>query len=160
MTQMRFYDAASGLLTPEAFSFMVTHLLRHAERTQEFMTLVVFVAERASRDAIDAVDEWVVTELGRLIRQAVRETDLLGRTRDGMLSLMLAGIDTERAVGVIERLRALLGRHRMAPGLQISVGVACCPTHAVRVDELLQQALSRRTHGGQERQGTTDSLIG
>ena len=24
MTQMRFYDAASGLLTPEAFSFMVT----------------------------------------------------------------------------------------------------------------------------------------
>jgi hypothetical protein len=77
-----------------------------------------------------------------------------------MLSLMLAGIDTERAVGVIERLRALLGRHRMAPGLQISVGVACCPTHAVRVDELLQQALSRRTHGGQERQGTTDSLIG
>ena len=99
MTQMRFYDAASGLLTPEAFSFMVTHLLRHAERTQEFMTLVVFVAERASRDAIDAVDEWVVTELGRLIRQAVRETDLLGRTRDGMLSLMLAGIDTDRARG-------------------------------------------------------------
>ena len=65
---------------------------------------------------------------------------------------MLAGIDTDRAAGVVERLNALVGRHGMAPGLQISVGVACCPTHAVRVDELLQQALSRRTHGGQERQ--------
>jgi GGDEF domain-containing protein len=151
MTQMRFYDAASGLLTPEAFSFMVTHLLRHAERTQEFLTLVVFVAERASRDAIEAADEWVVSEIARLIRQAIRETDLLGRTREGMLALMLAGIDVERASGVIERLTVLLARHGMAPGLEISVGAACCPTHAVSVDELMQHALSRRTRGGQGR---------
>ncbi len=72
---------------------------------------------------------------------------------------MLAGIDADRAAGVIERLNAHLGRHRMAPGLQISVGVACCPTHAVRVDELLQQALSRQTRGGQDTPNTTDSLI-
>ena len=145
MTQMRFHDAASGLLTPEAFSFMVTHLLRHAERTQEFLTLVVFVAERATRDALEAADEWAVTEMGRLIRHAIRETDLLGRTREGMLALMLAGIDVERATGVIERLIVMLGRHGMAPDLQISFGAACCPTHAVRVDELIQHALSRRT---------------
>jgi len=151
MTQMRFYDAASGLLTPEAFSFMVAHLLRHAERTQEFLTLVVFVAERVTRDALDAADEWVVTEIGRLIRQAIRETDLLGRTRDGMLALMLAGIDGERATGVIERLTVLLARHGMAPDLQISVGAASCPTHAVRVDELIQHALSRRTRSGPDR---------
>ena len=153
MTQMRFYDAASGLLTPEAFSFMVTHLLRHAERTQEFMTLVVFVAERASRDAIDAADEWVVTELGRLIRQAVRETDLLGRTRDGMLSLMLAGIDTERARGSDRTTeRSFSGATVWRLACRSASGSACCPTHAVRVDELLQQALSRRdSRRGQER---------
>ena len=119
------------------------------------MTLVVFVAERASRDAIDAVDEWVVTELGRLIRQAVRETDLLGRTRDGMLSLMLAGIDTERAAGVIERLNALLGRHGAASANQW-LGVACCPTHAVRVDELLQ----RRSRSGRRKPRRSRSRAG
>ena len=147
MTQMRFYDAASGLLTPEAFSFMVSHLLRHAERTQEFLTLVVFVAERASRDAIDAVDESVLTDIGRLISRVVRQTDLLARTADGVLSLMLSGIDVERAMAVIERLNEHVWRYRMSPALQLSVGVACCPTHATHVDELLQAAISRRIHG-------------
>jgi GGDEF domain-containing protein len=144
MTQTRFHDAASGLLTHEAFSFMVDHLLRHAERTQEFLTLVVFVAERASREVL-AADEWIVKELARLIRPVVRDTDLLGRTADGRLSLMLAGIDLDRAVPVIERLNDHLGRYRVSPALQISIGAACCPTHAIRVDELLRQATARRT---------------
>jgi diguanylate cyclase (GGDEF)-like protein len=147
MTQMRFYDAASGLLTPEAFNFMVSHLLKHAERTQEFLTLVVFIAERASRDAIGAVEDGVLTDIGRLISRAVRKTDLMARTTDGMLSLMLSGIDMERAMAVIERLNEHLWRYRMSPALQISVGVACCPTHAIHVDELLQAAISRRIHG-------------
>ena len=97
MTQTCFQDAASGLLTDEAFSFIAKHLLKHAGRTQEFLTLVVFVATRASREAIVATDEWVTRELARLIRHAVRETDLLGRTTNGTLSLMLAGVDAERA---------------------------------------------------------------
>jgi GGDEF domain-containing protein len=145
MTQTRFHDTASGLLTHEAFSFMVDHLLKHAERTQEFLTLVVFVAERASREVIVAADEWIVKEMGRLIRHAVRETDLLGRTADGALSLMLAGIDAERALPVIERLNEHLGRYGTAPTLQISVGAASCPTHAIRVDELFEHAISRTT---------------
>jgi GGDEF domain-containing protein len=143
MTQMRFHDSASGLLTHEAFKFMVDHLLKHAERTQEFLTLVVFVAERVSREVIVAADEWVVNELGRLIRHAVRESDLLGRTADGMLSLMLLGIDAERAIPVIERLNEHLGRHGTAPTLQISIGAASCPAHACQLDELLKLAISR-----------------
>ena len=50
MTQGRFYDATSGLLTPDAFSFMVEHQLKNAQRTQEFLTLVVFVVEREWRE--------------------------------------------------------------------------------------------------------------
>jgi GGDEF domain-containing protein len=105
------------------------------------MTLVVFVAERASRDAVGAIDERILHELGRIIRHAVRDTDLLGRTVDGMLSLMLAGIDVERATAVIERVNDHLGHYRML--FELSVGAACCPTHAIRVDELLRHAIAR-----------------
>jgi GGDEF domain-containing protein len=143
MTQTCFQDAASGLLTDEAFSFIAKHLLKHAGRTQEFLTLVVFVATRASREAIVATDEWITRELARLIRHAVRETDLLGRTTNGTLSLMLAGVDAERAMPVIERLHQQLGRYRTEPSLQISIGAASCPTHAIEVDELLRHAISR-----------------
>ena len=143
MTQTCFHDAASGLLTDEAFSFIARHLLKHAGRTQEFLTLVVFVASRASREVKVAADEWITRELARLLRHAVRETDLLGRTKGGTLSLMLAGVDAERAMPVIERLHQQLGRYQTAPSLHISIGAASCPTHAIEVDELLRHAISR-----------------
>lgn len=144
MTHARFYDAATGLLTHEAFSVMVDHQLRQAQRAQEFLTLVVIVAEREWRELVGAADEWIVKELARLVRYAVRNTDLLSRTADGMLSLLLVGSDLQSANNVIERLNSHFRRYESSPAVQISLGAACCPTHAVRADELLQHAMSRR----------------
>lgn len=144
MTHVRFYDAASGLLTREAFSFMVDHQLRHAQRAQEFLTLVVIVAEREWHELVVAADEWVVKELARIIRYAVRNTDLLSRTADGMLALLLVGIDMERAATVIERVNDQIRRYGASPALHISVGAACCPTHSISADELLRKAIASR----------------
>ena len=144
MTQVRFYDAASGLLTREAFSFMVDHQLRHAQRAQEFLTLVVIVAEREWRELVVAADDWIVKELARIIRYAVRNTDLLSRTADGMLALLLVGVDMERAAAVIERVNDQIRRYGASPALQISVGAACCPTHSISADELLRKAIASR----------------
>jgi GGDEF domain-containing protein len=144
MNDARFYDVGSRLLTQEAFSFLVDHQLRHAQRAQEFLTLVVFTAEREWRELVVAADDWMVKELARLIGCAVRNTDLLARTADGMLSLLLVGTDGERAGQVIKRINHHLQRYVATPALQISVGAACCPTHAIQADELLRQALSLR----------------
>jgi GGDEF domain-containing protein len=156
MTDPRFYDAASGLLTREAFSFMVDHQLEHAKRAQEFVTLVVFLVERRWRELVVerdwrehavAADDWIVKEMARLIRHAVRSTDLLARTASGAISMLLVGIDGEGARGVIERVNVHLRRYRATPTLQISVGAACCPTDAVRGDELIHTARSRAARG-------------
>ena len=143
MMQPSFHDAASGLLTDEAFTFIVNTLLKQALRTQEFLTLVIFYAERASREALVAADEFLVAELARLIRLAVRETDLIGRTADGMLALMLAGIDSERTTTVIDRLNEHFRRHDTASTLHIRVGVATCPAHGIQADELLRHAIAK-----------------
>lgn len=156
MTHARFYDAASGLLTREAFSFMVDHQLRHAQRAQEFLTLVVIVAEREWREIVVAADEWVVKELARLVRYAVRNTDLLSRTADGMLSLLLVGIDTERAMAVMARLDEQIRRYSASTALHISVGAACCPTHSICADELLRKAIASRSASGRAR-GTAET---
>ncbi len=42
---------------------------------------------------------------------------------------------------VIERINEHLRRYYRPPVLRISVGAACCPTHAICADDLLQQAL-------------------
>lgn len=155
MTDPRLYDAASGLLTREAFSFMVDHQVEHAKRAQEFLTLVVFLVERRWRELVHrdwrehavAADDWIMKEMARLIRHAVRSTDLLARTATGAVSMLLVGVDGEGARGVIERVNVHLRRYRATPTLQISVGAACCPTDAVRGDELRRTARSRAARG-------------
>jgi GGDEF domain-containing protein len=179
MTELRFHDRATGLLTHDAFSFIVDHLLKHALRTQEFLTLVIFVLEHASLGAIadrktpgDAVADArrtaepqtagqtptpsdpfdpttdafgsSVSELARLIRHTVRETDLVGYTTEGMLSLMLESTTGDRVAYVLERLDAPLERFATASTLRISIGAASCPTDAIRLEELLRHAMSQR----------------
>jgi GGDEF domain-containing protein len=148
MANARFYDPSSGLLTREAFSFMVEHQVRHAQRAQEFLTLVVFVAEHEWRELVVAADEWVVKELARLIRAAVRETDLLARTAEGMVSLLLVGVDLERSKAVIERVKDHIRRYGGSSALQITVGAACVPTHTISAGELIELAMSRRDVAG------------
>jgi alkanesulfonate monooxygenase SsuD/methylene tetrahydromethanopterin reductase-like flavin-dependent oxidoreductase (luciferase family) len=72
----------------------------------------------------------------------VRSTDLLARTADGVVSLLLVGIDLERARRVIARINQHLRRYCPSPALRIRVGAACCPTHANTAADLLQQALA------------------
>jgi GGDEF domain-containing protein len=139
----RFYDNASRLLTREAFGFMVDHHLRHAQRAQEFLTLVVFSAEREGQQIREAADESIVKELGKLISCAVRGTDLLARTADGMLSLLLIGVDHDRARQVIQRISQHVRRFGTSP-VRLSVGAACCPTHASAAEDLMQRALAQR----------------
>jgi GGDEF domain-containing protein len=179
MTELRFHDRATGLLTHDAFSFIVDHLLKHALRTQEFLTLVIFVLEHASLGAIadrktpgDAVADArrtaepqtagqtptpsdpfdpttdafgsSVSELARLIRHTVRETDLVGYTTEGMLSLMLESTTGDRVAYVLDRLDGPLERFATASTLRISIGAASCPTDAIRLEELLRHAMSQR----------------
>lgn len=144
MTEPVLFVDASGLLTREAFRFMVDYQLRQAERTQEFLTLVVFTVERQWQELIAATDEWLLGELGRLIGYATRSTDLLSRTADGVLSLLLVGVDLDSARRVIDRISDQIRRYETAPALRISVGAACCPTDAIAADDLFREALSRR----------------
>ena len=57
---------------------------------------------------------------------------------------MLAGIDTERATTVIHRLNEQLKRYGAASATQWSIGLASCPTHAIRVDDLMRYAIAER----------------
>jgi len=140
----RFYDGISRLLTRETFSFMFDHELKHALRTQDFLTLVVITAEREWRGLLVAAEERIVKELGRLLAGDLRETDLLSRTSDGVLSLLLLGVDLERARGVIDRVVEQIRRSELSRTLLISVGAACCPTHARGAEGLSAEASLRR----------------
>ena len=81
-------------------------------------------------------------EVARIIGHEVRDTDLIGSTDTGLISLALLDADYENGTRVIDRLVQRIDDYEFITPLRISVGAACYPTHAVDSDSLKQQALS------------------
>ncbi len=138
-----FFEEGSRLLTPNAFEFVLDGELKRAVRSQNFLTLVVLEAKREWEGLMVTADDGTVDEVAQLVGREVRDTDLLGRTEKGMLSLVLLDSDFDNSARVIDRLVARIDSYDFPTPLRISVGAACYPTHAVDADTLKRQAVSR-----------------
>jgi hypothetical protein len=142
MTGSPFYEA-SKLLTARAFDFVLDSELRRAVRSQNFLTLVVLEARREWEGLMVSADAGTVQEVAGVIGKEVRDTDLIGHTEEGTLTLALLETDFERSTYVIDRLVSRMDAHGFPTALRIAVGAACYPTHAVNAAALKQQAFTR-----------------
>jgi hypothetical protein len=138
-----FEEEGSRVLTPNAFDFVLDGELRRAVRSQSYLTLVVLETRREWEGLEVTADAGTVDEVAGVIGREVRDTDLLGKTDTGTLSLVLLDADFDNSVRVIDRLVSRIDHYEFPTALRISVGAACYPTHAVDADSLKQQAISR-----------------
>ena len=88
-------------------------------------------------------DDGTLLEVAQLVGREVRDTDVLGRTDRGTLALVLLDADYENSTHVVDRVIARIENYEFATPIRIAVGAACYPTHAVDVESLTRQALSR-----------------
>lgn len=148
-----FLEEDFRVLTPEAFEFVLTNELKRAQRSQNFVTLVVVEPAPKSRAAGGEGSEEdrdaAVREVARLISRDVRETDLISHTGRGQLSVVLLDADLDNSIRVIDRLMARLDHYEFPRPLTFEVGAACCPTHGADAESLRRAAESRpvRTRG-------------
>jgi GGDEF domain-containing protein len=143
MAPDQFFEEGSRLLTPNAFEFVLDGELRRAVRSQNFLTLVILEARREWEGLEVTADDGTLDEVATVVGRDVRDTDLLGKTDKGTLSLVLLDADFDNSTRVIERLVSRIDQYDFPTPLRISVGAACYPTHAVDADSLKQQAMSR-----------------
>ena len=143
MTSSSFYEEGSKLLTPGAFEFVLDSELKRAVRSQNYLTLVVVEARREWEGMMVTADDGTVQEVASLIGREVRDTDLIGKTEKGTLSLVLLDADFDSSTRVIDRLVSRIDSYEFPTPLRISMGAACYPTHAVDIESLRQQAVSR-----------------
>ena len=143
MTSSAFYEEGSKLLTPGAFEFVLDSELKRAVRSQNYLTLVVVEARREWEGMTVTADDGTVQEVASLIGREVRDTDLIGHTDKGVLSLVLIDADYEHSSHVIDRLVSRIEHYEFSTALRLAVGAACYPTHAVDAQSLKQQAASR-----------------
>jgi len=142
MSDVFFEEAGSRLLTPNAFEFVLDGEMKRAVRSQNYLTLVVLEARREWDGMSVTADPGTLEEVASIVGHEVRDTDLLGSTENGMLSVVLLDADYENGTRVIDRLVQRIDHYEFTSPLRISVGAACYPTHAVDPDSLKQQALS------------------
>jgi len=138
-----FFEEGSRLLTPNAFEFVLDGELKRAVRSQNFLTLVVLEAKRDWEGMMVTADDGTVEEVAQIAGREVRDTDLIGHTEKGMLSLVLLDSDFDNSARVIDRLVQRIDSYDFPTPLRISVGAACYPTHAVDAPSLKRQAVSR-----------------
>lgn len=143
MSGSAFYEDNSKLLTPAAFEFVLESELKRAVRSQNFLTLVILEANREWEGITVTADDGTLLEVAQLVGREVRDTDVLGRTDRGTLALVLLDADYENSTHVVDRVIARIENYEFATPIRIAVGAACYPTHAVDVESLTRQALSR-----------------
>src|ERR671919_2951605 len=138
-----FFEEGSRLLTPNAFEFVLDGALKRAVRSQNFLTLVVLETKREWEGLMVTADDGIIEEVAQIVGREVRDTDLIGHTEKGTLSVVLLDADFDNSTRVIDRLVQRIDDYDFPTPLRISVGAACYPTHAVDASSLKRQAVSR-----------------
>ena len=87
--------------------------------------------------------EFEVRASRQIVGREVRDTDLIGHTEKGTLSVVLLDADFDNSTRVIDRLVQRIDDYDFPTPLRISVGAACYPTHAVDAPSLKRQAAAR-----------------
>ena len=138
-----FFEEGSRLLTQTAFEFVLDGELKRAVRSQNFLTLLVLETRRDWEGLEVTADDGTVEEVAQLVGREIRDTDLLGKTDKGTVSIVLLDADFDSSTRVIDRLVSRIDNYDFPRPLRISVGAACYPTHAVDAESLKKQAASR-----------------
>jgi GGDEF domain-containing protein len=144
-----FFDETLRVLTQEAFEFVLNNELKRALRSQDLLTLVLLdaAAENATNEG-----EQPMAEMARLVGDELRGTDLIARTGDSQLSLVLFDSDVVGSARAIERVLGRLVHYNFPQPMSIAVGAACFPTDGTDLEALRRHAhlrplVTRRTGG-------------
>ncbi len=156
-----FLDEDYRVLTPEAFEFVLSNELKRALRSQNYLTLLLVEPTprpgAAPTDTADDDQSTALRQIARMISREVRETDLLCRTQEGRLSVVLLDADLPNSLAVIERLMARLTHYQFAEPLEIEIGAASCPTDGSDAESLRRAAEAQPVHHSRRARGNASN---
>jgi diguanylate cyclase (GGDEF)-like protein len=148
IVQMIHLDELTGLLTKRSlFRALETELIR-TERYRHPLSVLMMDLDhfkQVNDTHGHLVGSHCLSEVGALIREATRVTDVNGRYGGEEFVSFLPETDTAAALLVAERIRETLAGRTFQRGetqyqVRISIGVATYPSHGMTVESLVQAA--------------------
>jgi len=150
-----FVDEDFRVLTPEAFEFVLNNELKRAVRSQNYLTLLV--VEPASSEPEQPLSTSVIQDIARVVGREVRETDLLSRTNERQLSIVLLDADLHNSMHVVDRLASRFEHYAFSTPVAIEMGAATCPTHGADAETLRRAAEASPVRSRREDRGNASN---
>ncbi len=149
-----FINDTTKALAADSFHYLCDLEIKKAQRYQYFISVlfIQFDAPDEPPEGAPRIGNPTLETLGKILRDEIRECDLLARLGDNRLCVLLPFTDGTSSLGVAERLRSRVENHSFSDGegqqKTVSVSVACYPTNAsdsasllIRADETLLRVL-------------------
>jgi diguanylate cyclase (GGDEF)-like protein len=128
------------LLNRQFFLFLLDLEIKRARRYQNYLSLLSFTFGHLNpslgKDPIISLKT-----VANLLKEELRDTDILGESGGNQLLVMLPHADTAGAQKVRERLEQMLQEYGFGKkGLAVEIEEVCFPTHATNIDDILRMA--------------------
>lgn len=141
-------DGLTGLPNRRRTAELATAALAHATLAQRPLTVAIIDMDhfKVINDRCGhAAGDFVLKEFARVGREALRETDILGRWGGEEFLLIMPDATLEFALASVERMRTLVFGIRLPPSgaalqVSISAGLATSQPHGRSLDEIVARA--------------------
>lgn len=141
-------DILTGLLNKSAAQDLVRMMLANYQKEEEQFALLMVDIDRFKmiNDTYGhARGDYVLAEIGRIIKNSCRSMDIAGRIGgDEFLILMRKISSSENACQLARRLQEQVSEafasDELAGKITLSIGIALCPEHGKRFDDLYNAA--------------------
>jgi diguanylate cyclase (GGDEF)-like protein len=127
-------------LDRQSFLFLLDLEVRRARRYQNYLS-ILSLTFGPPNPSLEVKPSASLKTVANLLKDEIRDTDIIGRAGEARLLVMLPHADLTGAHKVRERLERMLHDYGFVEkGLSIQIEEACFPTHATNIDDLLQIA--------------------
>ncbi len=163
LTYMAHHDPLTGLVNRRHMLNWLSDELKRCKRYQRRLCIIMFDVDyfkHFNDEYGHAAGDAVLTALGKLLPQIVREVDLTCRYGGEEFLLLLPETELSQAMVAAENIRESVAALKIScegvalPQVTCSMGVSCYPEHATKADELLKAAdaaLYNAKHAGRNK---------
>ena len=143
---------AEQVFAREAFMHYLNLEIKRARRYQNFFSVMRFELELRDNH-VDGIKkrESSLKSLLKLLREEIRETDILGQTRENEVMVLLPYCDCSGADVVNMRLSGVIRDFYFGnEEFNVKCGLACFPVEATDMLEILKKLVPRPVYGDQD----------
>ena len=124
----------------QSFIFLLDLEIKKAQRYQNYLSLLSLTFDHLAL-SLNQNPSISLKTMGNLLKDELRDTDVIGQGGTNRLLVMLPYADVEGANKVRKRLEQILRDFGFgAKGGAVEIDEVCFPTHATNIEDLLRMA--------------------